>query len=73
MGINPNDITPILPFSVWYFDHYGIVVVIDSLVVSDDIWAVTFSDHTKTHHNIQIKYTDWLKKATYKGELFTSI
>lgn len=68
--MNPKDMSPVLPFSLWFYDDYGLILVIDSAVGStDDIWEISFRNRDGDSQTIEVPFMDWIQKATFRGEM----
>lgn len=61
--------TPILPFTLWRFTDYGLVLVIDSNVgAKNDIWEIRFIDCHKDVHALEMHFMEWLDNAEFQGD-----
>lgn len=68
--MNSKDMTPVLPFSLWKHNDYGMVVVTDSAVTADDSWKITFvSRGGGVHYTIEVPFMEWLEKTSFYGEM----
>jgi hypothetical protein len=60
--------TPLLPFSIWKHNQYGILMVLDSSVMADKKWEIYFQMRNDDIALIECEPMEWILNASFLCE-----
>ncbi len=63
--MKPADMTPILPYTVWWKKEFGLIKIVSSCVLPSGRWEVCFEDRHDGMYIIDIDSDEWIKDTKF--------
>ena len=63
--MKPEDMTPLLPFSVWKTGKYSIVLVLDSCVLPNKNWEICIRTRDDDAFILEYDPMEWMRNAEF--------
>ena len=63
--MHPKDMTPILPYTVWWKKKFGLIKIVSSCILPDGRWEVCFEDKHNGMYIIDTDGDEWMRNAKF--------